>query len=123
MKQITASIPADVVERLTALRLDADVAGRGFKLTEFVSAALLALPSQPSRVAGLIERYSNQLNFELTSRDEGYLVEKRLSTQITPDAAQRVATIARDVYQSYGTKLSHKDIYAVALLNALATKS
>lgn len=123
MKAVTASLPAQLVDRVTELRLDAEVAGRSFKLTELFSAALLELPLKPTSVSALIDRYSAQLNFDRSSKDEGFLPERRLSTQITPDAAQRVATIVRAVYQDFGVKVSNKDLYAVALLNFLADRN
>lgn len=120
MKSITASLPAHLVDRVTALRLDADVEGRSFKLTELFSAALLELPAKPSAIAALVDRYSSQFNYERSARDEGFIEERRLSTQITPDAAKRVAAIVRAVYQDFGVKISNKDLYAVALLSLLA---
>ena len=122
MKAITASLPADVVDRLTQLRLDAEVEGKSFKLTEVVSAAVLSLPLRPSAVSSMIERYSAQFNFERTPKDEGFLPEKRLSTQITPDAARHLAAVVRAVYQQYSVKVSNKDLYAVALLAELADR-
>lgn len=122
MKSITASLPEHLVERVTALRLDADVDGTSFKLTELLSAALLELPLKPSAVAALVDRYSSQFNYELTSRDDGFVDEKRLSTQITPDAARRVAAVVRAVYQEYGIRLLNKDLYALALLSLLADR-
>lgn len=123
MKSITASLPAHLVDRVTGLRLDAEVAGRSFKLTELFSSALLDLPSKPAAVAALIDRYSSQFNYDRTPRDEGFIEERRFSTQITPDAAQHVATVVRAVYQEYGSKLANKDLYAVALLSFLADRT
>lgn len=121
MKAITASLPGHLVDRITALRLDAEVAGRSFKLTELFSSALLDLPSKPAAIAALVDRYSSQFNYDRFPRDEGFIEERRLSTQITPDAAQHVATVVRAVYHEYGTKLANKDLYAVAVLSFLAT--
>lgn len=120
MKAISADLPAHLVETVTELRLDADVEGRSFKLTELFSAALLDLPSKPSAVAALVDRYSSQFNYGRTSRDEGFLDETRFSTQITPDADKHVSTIVRAVYKEYGAKLARKDLYAIALLKAVA---
>jgi hypothetical protein len=122
MKAITASLPADIVDRLTQLRLDAEVEGKAFKLTEVVSAAVLSLPLKPSAVSGLIDRYSTQINYGRSTKDEGFLPEERLSTQITPDAARHLAAVVRAVYQQYSVKLSNKDLYAIALLEALANR-
>lgn len=122
MKAISADLPAHIVQSVTELRMDADVEGRSFKLTELLSAALLALPSKPSSVAALVDRYSAQFNYGRTSRDHDFLEETRLSTQITPDADKHLSTIVRSVYKEYGSKLSRKDLYAVALLNALAAR-
>jgi len=123
MKAITASLPADIVDRLTQLRLDAEVEGKSFKLTEVVSAAVLSLPLKPSAVSSMIERYSPRFNFDRTTKDEGFLPEKRLSTQITPDAARHLAAVVRAVFQQYSVKLSNKDLYAIALLNELADRN
>lgn len=123
MKAVSVSLPAHIVERLTALRLDAEVAGHPLKLTEMVSTALLDLPLKPSAVAALVDRYSGSFNYDRSPRDVDFIEESRLSTQITPDAAQRVATIVRAVYQEYGSKLSNKDLYAVALLSFMAERT
>lgn len=123
MKAITASLPAHLIDRVTGLRLDAEVAGRPFKLTELFSSALLELPLKPATIAAMVDRYASQFNYDRSPRDEGFIEEHRLSTQITPDAAQHVATVVRAVYQEFGIKLSNKDVYAVALLSFLADRS
>ena len=71
----------------------------------------------------MIERYSPRFNFDRTTKDEGFLPEKRLSTQITPDAARHLAAVVRAVFQQYSVKLSNKDLYAIALLNELADRN
>ena len=120
MKAISADLPAHLVETVTELRLDADVEGRPFKLTELMSASLLELPSRASQVAALCDRYAAQFNYGRMSRDDDFLEETRFSTQITPDADKHVSKIVRAVYKEYGAKMSRKDLYAVALLSALA---
>lgn len=122
MKAISADLPAHLVQSVTELRMDADVEGRSFKLTEFFSRALLDLPAKASAVAALVDRYSAQFNYGRTSRDDDFLEETRFSTQITPDADKHVSRVVRAVYQQYGTKLSRKDLYAIALLTALASR-
>jgi hypothetical protein len=123
MKSITASLPEHLVDRVTALRLDAAVDGQPFKLTGLFSTALLGLPLKPSAISALVDRYGAQCNYDRTSADEDYLPEKRLSTQITADAARHVAAVVRATYQEYGVRISNKDLYAMALLNQLAARS
>lgn len=122
MKPISASLPAHLIQAITELRLDAEVAGRSFKLNEMLSGALLELPLKASAVSALVDRYSSQFNYGRTSRDDDFLDERRLSTQISPDAEQRVATIIRAVFQAYGVKLAKKDLYALAALNMLGQR-
>lgn len=122
MKSITAALPEHVVDRVTSLRLDAAVDGQPFKLNELMSAALLGLPTKPSAVSALVDRYGAQCNYDRTSADDDFLSEKRLSTQITHDAARHVAAVVRAAYQEYGVRLSNKDLYAMALLKELSAR-
>ena len=59
MKSITASLPAHLVDRVTEMRLDAGVAGKSFKLTELLSTAVLDLPTKPTAVAAMVDRYAS----------------------------------------------------------------
>lgn len=123
MKPVTTYVPEHLMERITAQRLDADVAGIAFSLTDLFCDAVLALPSKPSKIAALIDRYGPHINFERRSGEPGFLDETRLSTRVSAEGYRHVASIIRAVHQEFGTRLSRKDLYAVALLQALAAET